>query len=87
MIGDGYEHGFDREAAAACGKDPRHDKAARRRLCANVRRPLYGQRGASSGTIPVAVAAKVVGVAMVDFTESPPFEIDGVSPSHSARLR
>ncbi len=43
----------------------------------------YGQQCASAGTTPVAVAAKVVGVAMVDFTESPPFEIDGTSASHS----
>jgi len=28
-------------------------------------------------TIPGAVAAKVVGVEMVDFTESPPFKVDG----------
>jgi hypothetical protein len=35
----------------------------------------------------VAVAAKVVGVEMVDFTESPPFKIDGASALHDASQR
>jgi hypothetical protein len=35
----------------------------------------------------VAVAAKVLGVEMVDFTESPPFKIDGTSASHETGQR
>jgi hypothetical protein len=65
---------------------PGHNKAARRRLCADCRRPC-GQHFAYERTIPVAVAAKVVGVEMVDFTESPPFEIDGTPESHDKSRR
>jgi hypothetical protein len=32
----------------------------------------------------VAIAAKLVGVALVDVTGSPPFKVDGTSASHSA---
>jgi hypothetical protein len=45
----------------------RNNKAARRRLCADYRRS-YGPKFAGTGTNPVAVTVKVVGVAMVDFT-------------------
>jgi hypothetical protein len=57
-------------------------KAALRRLPSALRAEFAYER-----TIPVAVAAKVVGVEMVDFTESPPFEIDGTSASHDIGRR
>jgi hypothetical protein len=46
---------------------PGNNKAARRRLCADSRRS-YGPQFTKTGTIPVAVTVKVVGVVMVDFT-------------------
>jgi len=46
---------------------PENNKAARRRLCADSRRS-YGPQFTKTGTIPVAVTVKVVGVVMVDFT-------------------
>jgi hypothetical protein len=57
-------------------RHPKNNKAARRRLCADDRRS-YRQPAASAGTIPVAIAAKLVGVALVNVTGSPPFKVDG----------
>ena len=68
--------------AADARLHPKNNKAARRRLCADNRRS-YRQRAASAGTIPVATAAKLVGVALVDVTGSPPFKVDGPPASHS----
>jgi hypothetical protein len=39
--------------------------------------PFYGQQFAKAGTIPVAVTEQVVSVAMMNFTGSPPFKVDG----------
>jgi hypothetical protein len=54
-------------------------KQQSRPKAALCRRPsiFYRQRAASAGTIPVAIAAKLVGVALVDVTGSPPFKVDG----------
>jgi len=44
---------------------PRHNKAARRRLCADYRWPRYRQHQAIAGTILVAATAEIAGVVMV----------------------
>jgi hypothetical protein len=51
----------------------RPEAALRRRLSTR-----YGQHRASTGTIPVAVTATDGSVALVRFTGSPPFDVDGV---------